>query len=57
MKTKQIAAETKAEKQMARMRTNEQRAQEEARARNMKDMIQAQKQQAAEKRQFDLVDR
>jgi len=39
MRQKAVALDTKAEKEMVRMRNQEQRAQEEARARNMKHMI------------------
>ena len=39
------------------MRNNEQRSNEEARARNMKNMIMAQKQQAAQQREMNLMDR
>ena len=49
--------ETKAEKEMTRMRNNEQRANEQARAQNMKNMIMAQKQQAAQQREMNLMDR
>ena len=52
-----MANETKAEKEMARQRNMEQRQAEENRARNMKYMIQAQKQSAAEQRQMNLIDR
>lgn len=40
-KQKQMALETKAEKEATKMRNAEQRAQEEARARNMKAIINA----------------
>lgn len=40
-KAKAVALETKEEKNIARQRTEEQRRQEEQRARNMKNMIEA----------------
>lgn len=52
-----MAQETKAEKRMAQLRNNEQREQEETRARNMKNIIQAQKQQAAQQREINFVER
>ncbi len=54
---KQVALETKAEKEAVRQRNFEQRQQEENKARHMKHMILAQKQQAAQQRELNLIDR
>ena len=54
---KQTALETKMEKEATRQRNHEQRANEENKARHMKNMILAQKQQAAQQRELNLMDR
>lgn len=51
------AVETKQEKMIAKQRNNEQKAYEAAKARERKNMIQAQKMQAAQQRERDHHER
>ena len=54
---RQIAAETKAEKEETRQRNLEQKIREQNRALEMKNMIAQQRQQAAAKREMDFIER
>ena len=54
---RQLAAETKAEKEETRQRNLEQKIREQNRALEMKNMIAQQRQQAAAKREMDFIER
>ena len=54
---RQVAAETKAEKEETRQRNLEQKIREQNRALEMKNMIAQQRQQAAAKREMDFIER